>query len=129
MAALVEKTRQKLQVAAQSTPGTNEVRVTFTCAADGSHTATVVNGLAQHYADQCRTKLQTDAQQALDAAHAAHGRARQQAAAAKAAMDEYLHDALRNNAADDAAQSTSPGSPGSHSQSASCESGGAANCG
>ena len=95
LAAVVEQTRQKLQIASQSTPDNNEVRVTFTCATDAPHAATVVNELAQHYADECRAKLQTDAQQALDAAQAARGRARQQALAAKAAMDEYLQNALR----------------------------------
>jgi hypothetical protein len=103
MAALVEEFRVKLQVAAQSTPGNNEVRVAIACAADGSHAAAVVNGLAQHYADQCHVKLQTDAQQVLDAARAAHRRARQQMVAAKAAVDDYLAIAARQRATADAA--------------------------
>jgi hypothetical protein len=103
---LVAETRRKLQVTAQTAPGAHEVHITITCAVDGAHSATVVNGLAQHYADQCRTKLQIDAEQVLQSAHGAHQRARQRATAAKTAMDEYLNDALRQRAAaDDAGQS------------------------
>ena len=109
MAALVEEFRPKLQVAAQSTPGNNEVRVAIACAADDSHAAAVVNGLAQHYADQCHAKLQTDARQLLDSAIAAHRRARQQALAAKTAVDDYLAVAARKRAAADDAVPPSEG--------------------
>jgi hypothetical protein len=95
MVALVEKVGQNLQVATQSTPGKNEVRVAIVCTSEDASATAVVNGLARHYADQCRTKLQADAHQALAAARAAHQRARQQALAAQGAVDDYLRGGLR----------------------------------
>jgi hypothetical protein len=97
MAALVEKTRQILRVTAQATPANSEVRVAITCAAGDSRAVAVVNSLARHYGDQCHTKLETDAQQAVDAARAAHREACQRALTAKAAVDGYLRDAARKS--------------------------------
>lgn len=112
LAALAEAIRQDLRVAAQSVPGNGEVRVAISGPASNPHSATVINRLAEHYADQCHAKLQADAQQAYDAAHTASVRARQRSAAAKAKLDDYLSDALRNRPSAADAGNRSNGSSG-----------------